>query len=137
MMVRIVDTPPGEAPLAVRQAWVGLVLPLWPGEAGPRSVLTAGVLSGPRSLWGFLWGRLIRRFKPLDGFLVDAAAAVDILARHDPSAAAWWRERAPLAVASGRVLVFRADVCELVKGSPVLTTPDEADPGGPFTSDLG
>jgi hypothetical protein len=31
----IVDVPPGEAPAAIRRAWVGLILPLKPGTSGP------------------------------------------------------------------------------------------------------
>lgn len=50
MKIRITDIPGGEAPLEIRRAWVGLVLPLAPGEDGPRTPRTAGVLSGPKRL---------------------------------------------------------------------------------------
>ncbi|HEY7315037.1 MAG TPA: hypothetical protein VH643_37170 [Gemmataceae bacterium] len=47
MFVRIIATPPGEAPEEIRQAWLGLELPLAAGETGPHNVPTGGVLSGP------------------------------------------------------------------------------------------
>src|SRR6187455_3469002 len=80
MQVRIVQTPPGEAPIEVREAWVGLVLPLREGEVGPREILTQGVLSGPRTYLGHWFARLVRRFKVVHGFCVDGAGAVQVLA---------------------------------------------------------
>jgi hypothetical protein len=137
MLVRILRTPPGEAPLVVREAWVGLVLPGRPGEVGPRTVLTAGILTGPRSLVGFVIAYLRRRFQRVEGFLVDAAGAVAVLEGHDASAASWWRENAPSAVAPGRVFVFHAEVCELVRELPSPSgDPGDADPGGPYTREL-
>src|SRR5262245_16725666 len=35
VQIRITATPPGEAPEHVRSAWVGLEVPLYPGETGP------------------------------------------------------------------------------------------------------
>ncbi len=50
--IRIVACPPGEAPQAVREAWIGLELPLPPGRLGHRrGWLTTGVVSGPRTWW--------------------------------------------------------------------------------------
>jgi len=138
-MVRITKTPPGEAPLEVRNAWVGLVLPLRRGETGPRRILTAGVVTGPRSRLGFLVAALLRRFEPVVGFVIDAAASLEILAEHDASAAEWWRDNAPSTVAPGKALLFHAEVCEIV-AEP--STPaggardDDLDPGGPFVKDL-
>ena len=60
--IRIVRTPPGEAPLWVREKWVGLELPLASGDYGPRHAYTSGVLSGPSNrliaLVRLLLGRL-------------------------------------------------------------------------------
>ena len=132
-------TPPGEAPLEVRAAWVGLVLPLVPGDRGPHRVWTQGVVTGPRTFLGYLWARLLRRLKIVNGFRVDAAGAIQVLAQHNVVAAAWWRTHAPLAIQPGRILIFHAEACRLVD-SPSFPTvaapPDEANPGGPFTSDL-
>ena len=54
--VKIVRAPKGEAPDWVREAWVGLVLPL--KEPTLTTVPTAGVLSGPRSAMGMFWASL-------------------------------------------------------------------------------
>ena len=48
--VRIVAVPPGEAPLWVREQWVGLDLPV-ARYSGHRKFLGLGVLSMPRSWW--------------------------------------------------------------------------------------
>src|SRR5947199_83534 len=63
MDIRIIDVPPGEAPEWVRRAWVGLVLPLAPGEYGPRVLAAAGVLTGPRGCAAALAQLLMGRVK--------------------------------------------------------------------------
>jgi len=139
MHVRIVRTPPGEAPLDVREAWVGLVLPLWPGEIGSRQFVTQGVLTGPRTFMGYLFARLFRRFEKVDGFCVDAAAAIQVLAKHSTRAAEWWQTHFSAGVQPGRALIFHAEACQLVESpSPtaVMAPKDDANPGGPYTSDL-
>jgi hypothetical protein len=98
MRVRIIATPPGEAPEPVRKAWVGLELPVADGRDGPAPLDAAGVLSG-------------ERVEPVEGYEVDGAAAVDLLAAKAPEAAAWWRANAPACVTGGGRLVFPADVC--------------------------
>lgn len=139
MHVRIVQTPPGEAPIDIREAWVGLVLPLSPGEVGPRQLLTQGVLTGPRTLLGYVVSRLLHRFKVVNGFLVDSTGAVEVLARHNERAATWWRTHAPAIVRSGGAFVFHSEACELVEvppGGGVAGSHDHANPGGPYTTDL-
>ena len=49
--VQIIACPPGEAPLSVRLAWVGMELPLTPERSGRQLAMTAGVVSGPRGVW--------------------------------------------------------------------------------------
>jgi hypothetical protein len=99
--IRIINTPPGDAPEEIRQAWVGLELPLAPGEHGPRAMDTAGVVSqlpaGVRM-----------------GYAVEGRVAVDLLASHAPAAAAWWRTHTPEVLASTYWLVFPAETCEKV-----------------------
>ena len=98
--IRITATPPGEAPEEVRRAWVGLELPLAPGETAPRPMAVVGVLSaeGESTL----------------GYAVTGKTAVDLLASHDPAAADWWRESAPHVLAGGYQLVFPTEVCERI-----------------------
>jgi hypothetical protein len=98
---RIVAVPPGEAPERVRRAWVGLELPLAPGETGPRDQLAYGVLSN-----GSVGSR--------KGYAVDGCKAVALLEAKDPDAAAWWRRNAPHVLTRGYQLVFPAEVCEQV-----------------------
>jgi hypothetical protein len=89
MEIRITDVPPGEAPEWVRRAWVGVVLPLAPGEDGPRAVSTGGVLTGPRGCATALFHLLLGRTKRRMGYVTDAEVAVWLLAERDPEAAAW------------------------------------------------
>jgi hypothetical protein len=48
-IIRIVAVPPGEAPLRVREKWVGLDLPV-ARYSGRGKFITMGVLSLPRSV---------------------------------------------------------------------------------------
>jgi hypothetical protein len=80
--LRIVRTPPGEAPEEIRRAWVGVELPLYPGETEPSHFQTVGVLSQRGALADM-------------GYAVDGPTAVDTLEFQSPEAAAWWRENAP------------------------------------------
>ena len=112
--IRIVSVPPGEAPLWVREKWVGLQLPLADGDHGPRQTWTSGVLSGPRNrliaLWWAWRGRLTRK----SGYAVDAIAAVDILERTAPEAAAWWRQNVPRLQRRNRKFLFAPSACQIV-----------------------
>jgi hypothetical protein len=111
--IRIIAVPPGEAPFWVRQEWVGLELPL---TRYPRlqSAQTFGVLTGPSSWLGQIWGSLTGRAEHALGYAVEGAAAVEILKAKSPDAARWWREHAPLSVAPQRFLLFHEHVCQLV-----------------------
>ncbi|AUN32204.1 hypothetical protein [Niveispirillum cyanobacteriorum] len=111
--VRIVAVPPGEAPLWVREAWVGLELPLV-RYLSSRKFLCAGVLSGSRSRFGWLWDLLRGRTETITGYMIDAALAVDILCASSPAAAAWWRENTPDLLAPKRCFIFHADVCRML-----------------------
>ena len=58
--VRIIAAPPGEAPLWVRQKWVGLDLPVT-RYAGRSKFLGLGALTMPRSWRGipkFVWNQI-------------------------------------------------------------------------------
>jgi hypothetical protein len=97
-MIRITAPPPGEAPLAVRAAWVGLELPLSFFSPEPKVVPILGVVSG--SAFGF-WRC----------YLVDGREAVQRLEAVSPEAAAWWRLHATHVLAPGYKLAFPTDVC--------------------------
>jgi hypothetical protein len=111
--IRIVARPAGEAPESVREAWVGLELPLLPAQLNRRrTFLTVGVLTGPRLWWQRLLSILLGRFERQSGYAVDALNAVNILATRDPDAAAWWRTNCAYLLDGRHPLVFAADVCE-------------------------
>ena len=106
--------PEGEAPLWVREKWVGLSLPVTQRKAAPRSLLGAGVLSGPQNfmscLVALISGKLIRQ----SGFVVEAQAAITLLAVSSPEAAAWWRENTPHLLRGTKYLLFDQSVGHIV-----------------------
>jgi hypothetical protein len=110
--VDIVQAPAGEAPDWVRQAWVGLRLPLARGRASTwRGV---GVTTGAKTLADRLWDIVRGRTIEVRGYAVDARAAVDILAGSNPAAADWWRANAPQLLDGRRLFAFDAAACREV-----------------------
>jgi hypothetical protein len=110
--VRIVAVPPGEAPLWVREKWVGLDLPV-ARYSGSRKFITMGVLSLPRSMLA-QWLAVFRgRAGLIAGYAVEVLPAIGILAKASPEAAAWWRENTPQLIAPKRYLVFHEEVCRI------------------------
>jgi hypothetical protein len=99
--LRIVQTPPGDAPEEVRRAWIGVELPLNRWENTPRLQESVGVLSN--RVEGYAMG-----------FTVAGRKAVNALANQAPDAACWWRENAPHVLANGYQLFFPLEFCERV-----------------------
>jgi hypothetical protein len=120
MFVRIVATPPGEAPEEVRREWVGLGLPLAGDETGARRVRTGGVLTGPRTFLGKLLAALTGRTGHSYGYVIDAPQALVLLAEKSPRAARWWREHAPHCWEPGSKFVFPADCCAEIDRAMVV-----------------
>ena len=112
--IRIVRTPPGEAPLWVREKWVGLELPLASDDYRPRHAYTSGVLSGPSNRLIALVRLLRGRLPYQSGYAVEALTAVAILANVAPDAASWWRQNVPRSQRAGRKFMFHSSVCEIV-----------------------
>ena len=112
--IRIVRTPPGEAPLWVREKWVGLELPLASDDYRPRHAYTSGVLSGPSNRLIALARLLLGRLPYQSGYAVEAVTAVAILANVAPDAASWWRQNVPRSQRAGRKFMFHSSVCEIV-----------------------
>jgi hypothetical protein len=111
--IRIIAIPPGEAPIWVREEWVGLELPAL-GYSGPRRFFTFGLFSFPRSILAQCWGLLRGRANRISGYAVQSVAALDILATSSPEAAAWWRQNVPYVTDPRQGLVFLAHVCQEV-----------------------
>jgi hypothetical protein len=100
----ILRTPAGEAPEHIRRAWIGLELPLAPGESGPQRVDTVAVLSGGPT-------------GSKQGYLVAGPAALQALEARSPEAAAWWRQNVPQVAEAGYRFVFPADCCKKVEAT--------------------
>ena len=99
--IRIIATPPGEAPEEVRRAWVGLEVPLAAGEREPRTLSAAGVITG-------------ENVGVRQGYVVNGKTAIKLLAVHDTHAAEWWRQNARHVAAGGYRFIFPTNVCEKV-----------------------
>jgi hypothetical protein len=109
--ILIISVPPGEAPLWVREKWVGLELPV--RYSAPKTYFTFGILSAPSTRLGQFWGMLRGRAERVSGYVVEASRAVGILEGSSPAAAPWWRENAHH-VAPKRYLVFHECACRVV-----------------------
>lgn len=113
--IRIIARPPGEAPEHIRDAWVGVELPLAAGKDYARQFRVRGVLTGPHGptpWWRYLMNILTGASRRQAGYAVDALAAVDVLAAKDPAAADWWRQHCAYLLDGKRRFCFSADVCE-------------------------
>ncbi|MBL7129315.1 MAG: hypothetical protein ISS16_10075 [Ignavibacteria bacterium] len=112
--IRIVKIPLGEAPIHIRKAWIGLILPLLANDYKPQIKHTAGILSGPKSLIGMLGAICFGKTKRKEGYLVDSNIAINLLEQNSPEAADWWKTNAPHIMRPGFGLSFNTDACEEV-----------------------
>jgi hypothetical protein len=112
--IRIISTPPGDAPLWVREKWVGLELPIV-GEGCIQSLSFSVLIKS--SLLRDLWTIISGRSEKVLGYQVEAKRAVVILAASSPDAAEWWEKNTPSLLRSGRLFVFHAEACLLNKAS--------------------
>lgn len=108
--VEIVQPPLGEAPLWVREAWVGLTLPV----VDRRRSASFGVLSGPRTWLGQQIATLTGRSERVDGYWVESALAIELLDRLKPDAALWWRGHCPQFDQPGMIFIFDIPACRPV-----------------------
>ncbi|HEV7926015.1 MAG TPA: hypothetical protein VGR14_11695 [Verrucomicrobiae bacterium] len=112
MQIRIKSIPPGEAPEHIRQAWIGLVIPVPSRFVGRWKGLAFGVLSGPKSNVVSWFAALIGFGQRKVGYVVESRVAIDLLAARSQEAADWWRHNASQFTKSGRYFVFAAESCE-------------------------
>jgi hypothetical protein len=108
--IRIVATPLGEAPLWVREAWIGLDLPTVRPDV--RTYCAAGVVSGPKSLMALAVAWFGGKLFPYRGYTVSALKAVEVLEAVRPDAAKWWRENTPHLMHRGQAFVFDEPACQ-------------------------
>jgi len=108
--IRIVRRPEGEAPEWVRDAWIGVEMPVLVPE--PVATFGFGVLTGPKNIvLDWILG-VTGRAKPVSGYVVAADTAVASLMERSPAAAEWWRTQVPYLVRTGARFVFDAPACE-------------------------
>ena len=105
----VTSAPDGEAPVWVRQKWVGLRLPLWTQSQTPSVFRGVGVLTGPRTMLLAIFSRLTGRARKVEGYLVDVLEAVAVLEEAHPDAAAWWKANAPHLVRPNRRFIFQKE----------------------------
>lgn len=118
--VRIIRAPAGEAPEWVREAWVGLELPL--AESDEITIETSGVLTAPSTRLGFWWARLRGRTHHTTGYVVGSARAIQLLSCSRPDAADWWRTHAPRFCGPYEQFLFDTPACE-PSPEPVANAP--------------
>jgi hypothetical protein len=111
MNIRIMKRPAGEAPESIRDAWIGLTLPVLPDYCHVVEVCEYGIRSD-------LLSRLTVELKALvgggareRGYVVDPTAAVDLLKKVNPLAAAWWLVNVPHVFKEGRSFLFNEECC--------------------------
>ncbi|HEY1065099.1 MAG TPA: hypothetical protein VGE52_03285 [Pirellulales bacterium] len=105
--IQVFAPPPGQAPLEIRRAWVGVVMP----------ISTAPNAEPPEPVVGKISGQLLD-VEP--GYAVDAPVAIERLAAVAPEAAEWWRKHARRLIAPGRRLFFPADVARMVTADETI-----------------
>ncbi len=109
--IRIIATPPGEAPEDIRKAWIGVRIPLPLFHRRAKRWRSAGVLTGPRSFVARLSALFSGRFERRQGYAVSVLEAISALDAANPAAARWWRGNAPHLLRPGKAFVFAAEVC--------------------------
>ena len=115
--IEIVSTPLGDAPLKVRQAWIGLILPVLPSNPdAPVNAPAVSVLALSTGWQSWLRWLFRRPYPELDftGYFVPSAEAIAILGEASPHAAQWWRRNMPALLQVNASLVFDAGCCRLV-----------------------
>ncbi len=109
--IRIIATPPGEAPEEIRRAWVGVRIPLPLFNRNAKDWRSAGVLTGPKGFFGRLSALFSGQYERRHGYAVTVVEAISALEAACPVAAKWWRENTPQAIRPGKAFVFAAEVC--------------------------
>jgi hypothetical protein len=117
-IVEIRSVPRGEAPLWVREKWVGLRLPTVLKAGSPVPARTFGVLSTPRGRVRQLWALARGKSERESGFVVPVLSALEALEAASPEAAAWWRENAAHLVQQGACFLFEASCAQVCEDAP-------------------
>lgn len=96
--IRIISTPPGQAPEEVRKEWIGVVIPLLPGQK--EDAIGRGVVDG----------KITNENR--GGYVVSAVESFKQLKEKSSKAAMWWEEN--FGDGEGVNFVFAKSCAELV-----------------------
>lgn len=118
--IRITSVPPGDAPLWVREKWIGVELVSAPGDS-PKTFPAASVLA-PSTFFASLWRLITGQSRRVTGYPVQVTSAIDALQKSCPEAAMWWRATTPQLISPSRYFVFDAAACQVV-ASPAPQPP--------------
>lgn len=83
--IEVIAPPPHQAPEFVRNAWVGLELPLTDPLTGKKGIVVCGLAPETN-----------RHLESIGGFEVAIADALSAMDQKDPAAARWLREESVL-----------------------------------------
>jgi len=117
--ILITSTPPGEAPLEIREAWVGVKLEVAGSNVSPQQYDVIGIRS---KLGGLKWRLRCLLSLPhpnqevWTGYAVELMPAVWALENAGRvDAALWWAKNVPQLLRPGQTVIFPASSCRLVE----------------------
>ena len=108
--VTIIKAPIGEAPLWVREAWIGLQLSTT--DKRPRKYLGLLSLSARYGILSTFFYSITGKTITVPGYRVPSRDAIDLLGKVRPDAAAWWHANAANMMKPNRYFVFDTPACE-------------------------
>ena len=111
-LIRVESIPPGTGPDHVREAWVGLVLPVADVPRPAVRTFPVGSLA-KRSLWHTLQKLFKRELveQPTPVYSVSFLEAVGVLEKSNPVAAQWYRANCAHTLQAGYFLGFAMHSC--------------------------
>ena len=115
--VKIIQAPQGPNPLWVREAWIGLYLPVLSESKLPQRFFTfpdkAGYIAEAwKSYLFYFWFLLTGQMQITEGYAISSVRALEILEIVRPDAVAWWKENAPVMLRPGMVFLFDSHSCK-------------------------
>ena len=108
--IRIVDLPPGKAPVEIRSKWIGVELPIAPADM--HQTYMASLLTSPKCYLGIFVASRENDFLANGAYFVSGPDALEILATTTPETAKWWRKNAPHFQKAHCAFLFSAACCE-------------------------
>ena len=122
--IKIIETPEGPVPKHIRDAWVGLTLPI--AVRGKRNVPTADHY--PKNAWESIG--LLFNAQRKSGYIVKSSTALDILKNAQPDAYDWWQQNNPRYLKTGQYFLFPENSCSYIQNENTTPTPfDTTDRG--------